>query len=73
MEKFLSQPSRSMDQLGRFAYLEFSEKVKVSGILTKALFIYNFLQGVEVSGKKYFYLQIWSQYIPKLLTQKTAL
>lgn len=54
MEKFPSQPSRSMDQLGRFAYLEFSVKTGISNILTKALIIFNFLQGVEVSEKNIF-------------------
>lgn len=54
MEKFPSQPSQSMDQSGRFAYLEFSVKAGVSNILTKALFTYNFLQGVEVSEKNIF-------------------
>lgn len=47
-------------------------KAGVSNILPKALFIYNFLQVVEVNEKKN-YLQIWSQYIPKLLIRKAVL
>lgn len=54
MKKFPSQSSRSMDQLGRFAYLKFSVKAGVANILTKALFVYNFLQGVDVSEKNIF-------------------
>lgn len=67
MEKFPSQPSRSMDHLGRFAYLEFSVKTGISNILTKALIIYNFLQGVEVSEKNIFTFRFGHSKFPNYL------
>lgn len=72
MEKFLSQPSRSKDQQGRFAYLEFSVMAGISNILTKALIIYNFVQGVEVSGEKKVTFRFGNSTFPNYLLEKES-